>query len=138
MQYNEITPYYQDVTPAYTSLSLSLNKPAPGKDHSNKEPEKPCKDKDISATLNPSLSSEDDELQGSDFAQYHQYFKPVFPVPSKSDQTLPEENIYRELERPERQDLTPPTNVKNKQALVPFNSLKQSDEQIPQYCELAP
>lgn len=146
MQNNEITPYYQDVTPVYTSLSL--NKPAPGKDHSNKEPEKPCgkvficsqnyKDKDISVTLNPSLSSEDDELQGSDFAQYHQYFKPVFPESSKSDQTLPEEHIYRELERSERQDLTSSTNVKNKQALVPFNSLKQSDEKIPQYCELAP
>lgn len=146
MQCNEITPYYQDVTPVYTSLSL--NKPASGKDHSNKEPEKPygkvfiCSqnytDTDISATLNPSLSSEDDELQSRGFAQYHQYFKPVFPVPSKSDQTSPEENIYRELERPERQDLIPPTNVKNKQALVPFNSLKQSDEQIPQYCELAP
>ena len=132
MQYNEITPYYQDLTPV--SNSLSLNKPSPGKDHSNKEPEKPYgkvfissqnhTDKNISAILNPSRSSGDDELQSSDFAQYNQYFKPVFPVPSRCDETLPEENIYRELESPERQDLTPPASVKNKQVSVPFNSLK--------------
>ena len=145
-QYKEITPYYQDVTPVYTSLSL--NKPSPGKDHSNKRLEKTHRkmfacpqdftDKNISAAFNPSLRPEDDELQGSDFSQYYQYFKPVFSDPPKSDQTFPEEHIYRELERPEGGDLIPPANDKNKQALVSFNSLKQSDKHIPQYYELAP
>ena len=144
--YQDVTSYYQDVTPVYTSLAL--NKPSPGTDHSNKRLEKPSgkmfispqdfTDKKVSVALNPSLSPEDDELQGSDFSHYYQYFKPVFPDPPKSDQTFPEERIYRELERPDGGDLIPPTNVKNKQALVPFNSLKQSDKQIPQYCELAP
>ena len=132
-QYNEITPYYQDITPVHTSLSL--NKPSPGKDHSNKRLftcSQDFADKTVSVALNPSLS-----LEGSDFSQYYQYFKPVFPDPPKSDQTLPEEHIYRELERPGERDLTPPTNVKNKPALVPFNYLKQSDEQISQYRELA-
>lgn len=133
-QYNEITPYYQDITPVHTSLSL--NKPSPGKDHSNKRLftcSQDFADKTVSVALNPSLS-----LEGSDFSQYYQYFKPVFLDPPKSDQTLPEEHIYRELERPERGDLIPPANVKSKQDLVPSNSLKQSDEQMPQYCELTP
>ena len=144
-QYKEITPHYQDVTPVYTSLSL--NKPSPDKDHSNKRLEKTYRkmfvcpqdftDKNISVALNLSLRPEDDELRGSDFSQYYQYFKPVFLDPPKSDQTFPEEHIYREPERPEGGDLIPPTNDKNKQALVPFNSLKQSDEQIRQYYELA-
>ena len=144
-QYNEMTSYHQEITPVYTSLSLY--KSSPGKVHSNKRLEKPYgkmfispqdfTDKNTSATLNFSLSPEDDELQSSDFSQYYQYFKPVFPDPPKSDQTLPEEHIYRKLERPGERDLTPPTNVKNKPALVPFNYLKQSDEQISQYRELA-
>ena len=143
-QYNEITPYYQDVTPVYTSLSL--NKTSFGKEHSNKRLEKlkmfTCSqeftDKNVSVVLNPSVSPEDDEPHCSISSQYYEYFTPVFPDPPKSNQTLPEEHIYRELERPKGEDLTSPANVKNKQALVLSNYLKQSDEQIPQYCELAP
>ena len=117
-QYNEITPYYQGVTPVYTSLSLT--EPS-GKNHSNTRLEKPYRkmftcsqdftDKNVSVTLNPSESPEDDELDGSISSQYYEYFKPVFPDPPKSDQTLPEEHIYRELERPKGGDLTPPANL---------------------------